>query len=130
MFIKKSEFEKQIKDFNTLLTHYETMINNLTDRIELVEFKQENPLEMAIVEGKGWACRTYYLKYIKGKELREIELGNAYLSDFNLDKNGHIVETNKAERIEYKFDINREILIQIKETNLNKENKKGKRRVK
>lgn len=105
------------------------LLNNLNDKVKLFEFKQENPLGMAIIKKNYLFSLSTYLKYIKDNKLKEIYIGSGF-NDFELNKSGNIIETSIDKRLEYKFDINREILIQIKETNLNKENKKGKRRVK
>lgn len=148
MFIKKSEFEElkciiedlesrvdyleyvdidKSKDCSDMKLELMKLLNNLNNKVELLEFKQENPLGMAIIKKCYLYSTDSYLKYIKDNKLKEFYLTNG-VNDFELDKNGHIIETSIDKRLEYKFDIDREILIQISEKTMpikNEQTKKG-----
>lgn len=130
MFIKKSEFEelkKQIKKQDERIDELESV---LEDKIELLEFKQRNPLGMEIALSLKNYNLYNVLKYIKENKIKNIALGkNEPHIFFKLDKNNHIIKEDflKGFETKYKFDIDSEILIQLSETKLEKKTKSGRK---
>lgn len=131
MFIKKNEFEKLKQELRKQNEKINEIKSDLTYKIDLLKFKQENPcgmkLDYVFIGFKS--CNV--LKYTKQDQIKELILKTYNSNDcskyFELDKNNHIIEEDfiKGCRTEYKFDIDKEILIQLKQTKLGKETKKG-----
>lgn len=129
MFIKKSEFEKQIKDLNKMIENCQKAIDCLTDKVQVLEFKQENPLGIEVRQGYYYGGNLIYtLRYLKGNDIKRIQLGewnDITKRNFCMDRNGIIIENDTFFTTQYKFDLDKEILIQIKKTKLGKETKRG-----
>jgi len=97
----------------------------LEEKIKILNFKVNNPLGFEI---NLYMYNGYYLKYINNfNEIKEIKLSSFDYNDYKIlkDKKGDIIIEeikcnlyNKT-KIQYKFDKDREILIQIKEEIIN-----------